>query len=110
MKNKLADLIANSVAVCTQKGLLPEVQLPQIEIEVPANPDHGDYACNVAMILASQAKQNPRKIAQAIQDNLTDPEGILEKTQIAGPGFLNFMIKDDLWRQILQNILQVEPP
>ncbi len=108
MKNKLADLIANSVALCTQKGLLPEVQLPQIEIEVPANPDHGDYACNVAMILASQAKQNPRKIAQAIQDNLTDPEGILEKTQIAGPGFLNFMIKDDLWRQILQNILQMK--
>jgi len=108
MKNKLADLITNSIAVCTQKGLLPEVQLPQIEIEVPANPEHGDYACNVAMILASLAKQNPRKIAQAIQDNLTDPESILEKSQIAGPGFLNFMIKDDLWRQILQNILQMK--
>jgi arginyl-tRNA synthetase len=105
MKNKLADLIANSVAACTQKGLLPDVNLQPIEIEVPANPEHGDYASNVAMILASQAKQNPRKIAQAIQENLTDPEGIIEKTQIAGPGFLNFMIKDDLWRKILQNVL-----
>ena len=105
MKNKLACLIADSVAACVQKGMLPDVNLPQIEIEVPANPDHGDYACNVAMILASQAKQNPRKIAQAIQENLTDTEGMIEKIQIAGPGFLNFMIKDTLWRKILWNIL-----
>ena len=105
MKNKLAYLITDSVAACMQKGLLPDVNLPQIEIEVPANPDHGDYACNVAMILASQAKQNPRKIAQAIQENLNDMEGMIEKVQIAGPGFLNFMIKDDLWRKILWNIL-----
>ena len=106
MKNKLVALIANAVTACTQKGLLPDVELPHIEIEVPANPEHGDYASNVAMILASQAKQNPRKIAQAIQENMTDPEGILEKTQIAGPGFLNFRMKDDLWRKILQNILR----
>jgi len=105
MKTKLADLIANAVAACTQKGLLPDVKLSHIEIEVPANPEHGDYASNVAMILASQAKQNPRKIAQAIQENLNDPEGILEKTEIAGPGFLNFRLKDDLWRKILQDIL-----
>ena len=105
MKTKLADLIANAVAACTQKGLLPDLKLSRIEIEVPANPEHGDYASNVAMILASQAKQNPRKIAQAIQENLSDPEGILEKTEIAGPGFLNFRLKDDLWRKILQNIL-----
>ena len=105
MKTKLADLIANAVAACTQKGLLPNLKLSRIEIEVPANPEHGDYASNVAMILASQAKQNPRKIAQAIQENLNDPEGILEKIEIAGPGFLNFRLKDDLWRKILQNIL-----
>ena len=105
MKTKLADLIADAVTACTQKGLLPDLKLSRIEIEVPANPEHGDYASNVAMILASQAKQNPRKIAQAIQENLNDPEGILEKTEIAGPGFLNFRLKDDLWRKILQDIL-----
>jgi len=93
MKTKLADLISDSVTACVQKGLLPDVKLPPVEIEVPANPDHGDYASNVAMILASQAKQNPRKIAQAICENLADPQGMFAKIQIAGPGFLNFMIK-----------------
>jgi arginyl-tRNA synthetase len=106
MKTKLVALIANAVTVCTQKGLLPDVELSHIEIEVPANPEHGDYASNVAMILASQAKQNPRNIAKIIQENLTDPDGIIEKTQIAGPGFLNFRMKDDLWRKTLQNILR----
>jgi len=75
-----------------------------MEIEAPANQDHGDYAANVAMILAAQAKQNPRKIAQIIQDNIDDPENIIEKTQIAGPGFINFFMKDSVWHQALQNI------
>ena len=105
MKTKLADLISDSVTACVQKGLLPDVKLPPVEIEVPANPDHGDYASNVAMILASQAKQNPRKIAQAICENLADPQGMFAKIQIAGPGFLNFMIKDDLWQKTLHVIL-----
>jgi len=104
MKTKLAHLIANAVTACTQKGLLPDVKLSHIEIEVPANPEHGDYASNVALILAAQAKQNPRKIAQIIQENLADPENIIEKTQIAGPGFLNFFIKENIWQQTLQSI------
>jgi len=104
MKNKLVALIAHAITSCTQKGLLPEVSLSHIEIEVPANPEHGDYASNVAMILASQAKQNPRKIAEAIQNHLADPEGIIGKIQIAGPGFLNFRINDDLWWAFLQKI------
>jgi arginyl-tRNA synthetase len=70
----------------------------------PGNPEHGDYAANVALILAAQAKQNPRKIAQIIQENLSDPENIIEKTQIAGPGFINFFIKDSIWHQALRNI------
>ena len=106
MKKKLIALIARSVEACIGKGLLPEVDLSRIEIEVPANPQHGDYASNVAMILASQAKQNPRKIAQSILENLKDSEGLLEKTQIAGPGFLNFVLKDDLWRSVLRDILE----
>jgi len=106
MKNKLAKFIADALTACQKKGLLPEMNLPYIEIEVPANPDHGDYACNVAMVLASRAKQNPRKIAQLLQDHFPDTEGILEKIEIAGPGFMNFRIRDSLWCQVLETILE----
>jgi arginyl-tRNA synthetase len=105
MKKKVLAIIENAVQACRNRELLPAVNLSAAEVEVPANPDHGDYASNVAMILAAQAKQNPRKIAQVISENLTDPEGIIEKTQIAGPGFLNFFIRDDVFRQTLQNIV-----
>lgn len=106
MKKKLIALIARSVEVCAGKGLLPDVDLSRIEIEVPANPEHGDYASNAAMILASQARQNPRKIARTILENLEDTEGLLEKAQIAGPGFLNFVLRDDIWRNVLRDILE----
>ena len=104
MKNKITKLLENALNISIQKGQLPEVSLPYLEVEAPGNPEHGDYAANVALILASQAKQNPRKIAQIIQANLSDPENIIEKTQIAGPGFINFFIKDSTWHQALRNI------
>ena len=104
MKNKIIALIETAVNSCVQKRLIPKIDLPFVEVDVPGNPEHGDYASNVAMILAAQAKLNPRKIAQIIQENISDPENIIEKTQIAGPGFLNFFIKDIVWQKALQNI------
>ncbi len=104
MKNKITALVGKAVKTCVQQKLLPAVNLSGIEVEIPGTPSHGDYATNVALILASPIKQNPRKIAEIIQANLIDAEKIIEKTQIAGPGFLNFFIKDDVWRKSLQNI------
>jgi len=104
MKNKIISLIKKALQTCVQKELLPAVNLSYIEVEIPGTPSHGDYATNVALILASPSQQNPRKIAEIIQANLIDAEKIIEKTQIAGPGFLNFFIKDDIWRKSLQNI------
>ena len=104
MKDKIIELVEKAVNSCVEKKLLDVVNLPYIEVEVPANSDHGDYASNVAMILASGAKQNPRKIAQIIQENLSDPENIIDRTQIAGPGFLNIFLKESIWRSTLQNI------
>jgi arginyl-tRNA synthetase len=101
MKNKISALIEKAVNSCVKKKLLGAVDLPYIEVEIPGTPSHGDYATNVALILASPSKQNPRKIAEIIQANLIDAEKIIEKTQIAGPGFLNFFIKDDVWRKSL---------
>jgi len=104
MKNKITKILENALNISIQKGQLPEISLSYMEVDAPGNPEHGDYAANTAMILAAQAKQNPRKIAQIIQENISDPENIIEKTQIAGPGFINFFIKNDVWHQALKNI------
>jgi len=104
MKNKIISIIEKAVNSCVQKKLLGMVDLPYIEVEAPGNPEHGDYAANAALILASMVKQNPRKIAATIQENISDPENIIDKTQIAGPGFINFFIKDSVWHNYLKNI------
>ncbi|NTW07238.1 MAG: arginine--tRNA ligase, partial [Syntrophaceae bacterium] len=104
MKNKIAFIVETAINDCVRKGLLPEVKLSSIEVEVPANPEHGDYASNIALVLASQARQNPRKISGIIQENIADPENIVEKTQIAGPGFINFYIRESVWQNMLQII------
>ena len=64
MKNKIIGLIKKALQTCVQKELLPAVNLSYIEVEIPGTPSHGDYATNVALILASPSKQNPRKIAE----------------------------------------------
>lgn len=104
MKNKIAALIENAVKNAVEKGLLPAGNIPRVEVEIPGDPAHGDYATNIALILASSGKQNPRKIAEILQANLKDNENIIEKTQIAGPGFINFFIQDDVWRKSLKKI------
>ncbi|PKN70215.1 MAG: arginine--tRNA ligase [Deltaproteobacteria bacterium HGW-Deltaproteobacteria-12] len=104
MKARIAHLVETTVRKCIQEGLIPAVDLPYTEAEVPNNPEHGDYASNVAMILASQVRQNPRKIAGIIQANLADPDNILARTQIAGPGFINFYLKESVWQNSLQII------
>ncbi len=104
MKNKIIILVEESVKKCAEKGIISERDLSRLEVAVPANPAHGDYAANAAMILASTAKQNPRKIAEALVANINDEENILQKTEIAGPGFLNFFIKDYIWKNKLKII------
>ena len=106
MKHKIINLVEESVKKCAEKGIIYERDLSKLEVAVPANPAHGDYAANAAMILASTAKQNPRKIAEALVANINDEENILQKTEIAGPGFINFFIRNDIWNNELKIIEQ----
>jgi arginyl-tRNA synthetase len=104
MKNHVISIINNALRRSEEMAQIPGIKLPYLEVEAPANPAHGDYACNVAMILASQTRQNPRIIAEIIEKNIHDEENILQKIQIAGPGFINFFIKDEIWQAALKTI------
>jgi arginyl-tRNA synthetase len=97
MKKKITDILERALAACVQRGLLKAEDLPGIEVELTKDPAHGDYATNLAMILASREKKNPRLIAAALSKAIEDPEGILERVEIAGPGFMNFFIRAEAW-------------
>jgi arginyl-tRNA synthetase len=106
MKEKLDAILKATLQRCfRQEGLRP-VPLPDYVIEIPNNPAHGHFATNLPLALASSQKRNPRQIADVILGHLQDEEGVLEKVEVAGPGFLNFTICDSQWHTVLSLILQ----
>jgi len=104
MKKILIKPLEKSIETCFKKGLLEKKDFPLIEVESTKEDAHGDYATNLAMILASTLKMNPRKIAALIVENIEDSDNIIEKVEIAGPGFINFFMKDDIWTTLLKEV------
>jgi len=104
MKKKLQKLIYNDTIAALNNGGLNSSEFPPAEIEEPKVEAHGDFSTNFAMVMASLQKMAPRKIAEAITANIEDTEGILLKTEIAGPGFINFFIDPKAWLPVLDEI------
>lgn len=87
-------------------GEFPEVPLSDFIIEVPANKENGDYSSNAAMAWARDLRSAPRKIAQAIADRLFLEDTFFDRCEIAGPGFMNFYLKESFNACIIQDILE----
>ena len=104
MKQQIRQIVTESVQRAIQAGALAEQSIPIIEIEVPKNENHGDFSTNIAMIMASAQKRAPRKIAEQIVDYLEDHDNLITKTEIAGPGFINFFVNIASWQQVLRDI------
>lgn len=93
-------------AAAVQAGLASEAELPAINLEKPKEKAHGDFATNIAMQLARIAKKAPRKIAEDIVEQLDKSKAQVEKVEIAGPGFINFFMKQDFLRKVVPAILK----
>lgn len=104
MKQKIKALITEAVNRAVTAGVFSAQELPEVEIEIPKNESHGDFSANIAMIMASAQKRAPRKIAGQILAHIEDREHLVEKTEIAGPGFINFFINVNAWHGVLCRI------
>jgi arginyl-tRNA synthetase len=91
MKKKLEVLLRLAVAKLQSDGVLPQDIEPAINIEHSRDSSHGDFASNLALVLAKQAKTNPRELADKVVAALPQ-DGAINKVEIAGPGFINFFI------------------
>ncbi len=109
LKKTIRDLIAASAAQARTAGQLAFETLPAFEVEATKLAEHGDLATNLALVLAKPAKMPPRKLAEIIINNLAAPEGMLQKVEIAGPGFINFFIADSYWYRVIPEIHQQGP-
>lgn len=104
MKNRIKKLIIEAASRAHAQGLLPSAEFPAVNLEEPKLEAHGDFSTNFAMVTASLQKMAPRKIAQVIVEQLSDSQRLLEKVEIAGPGFINVYVTPAAWHPVLQEI------
>jgi len=93
---QITKVIKQALQKAVETGNLPEIEVNEINLEVPREKQHGDFATNIAMQITRQAKKAPRQIAEDLINHM-NLEGIfIEKVEVAGPGFINFYLKN-LW-------------
>lgn len=103
---ELKKRIVNAVEKAMENGELPKAEIPEFIIEVPSNRENGDFSSNIAMAGARAFKNTPRKIAEAIQNNLELENTYFEKCEIAGPGFMNFYLGQSYYSAVVEDVLE----
>lgn len=103
MKQQIEELILQAVETLKAEGILDLEITPHITIERTRDAQHGDFASNLALMLAKPAKANPRQLAIKIIAALPQHETIM-KVELAGPGFINFFINPSSQYQIIKQI------
>tara|TARA_R110002012_G_scaffold29142_12_gene90379 strand:- start:3964 stop:5649 length:1686 start_codon:yes stop_codon:yes gene_type:complete len=104
MKDTIVSLLEGAVAALKHQGVLPNDLQPTIKVDPTKDKAHGDYATNLALMLAKPAGMNPRELATTLVAALPDSDAI-QKTEIAGPGFINFFASADAAAQIVAQVL-----
>lgn len=104
MKNELRALVAEAVGALARAGELPEAAATEAQIERTRDLCHGDFSSNIAMVLAGRAGRRPRDLAERIVSALPASE-LLEKVEIAGPGFINFRLRPQALQALVTRIL-----
>ena len=102
-KQQIKEIIENAAAKAQADNTLPEGEMQKFVVEVPSDTTHGDFASNVAMANAKTFRSAPRKIAEAIVANFNFENTYFEKAEIAGPGFINFFLKDSWFSDVIKN-------
>ncbi len=105
MKDQLQDLLKKCIQDLINEGLINEMP-SKIRLDHTKDKSHGDYATNIALMLAKQAKTSPLELAKVIVNQLEDAS-FIKKTEIAGPGFINFFLSDASSTSIVSEIIEL---
>jgi arginyl-tRNA synthetase len=104
VKESLRDTLEQAAIQARDCGKLSFTQLPEVNLEVPKDKSHGSFASNIALILAKAVKMAPRDTAQIIISNMPS-NSYIAKSEVAGPGFINFYLNDSWLVEVLKSII-----
>ena len=104
LKQELAKCLQQAVLKAQREGALAEAALPDVLIEHPQNPEHGDFASGFAMRMARAMRMSPLAIAQEVSRHIVPPPQV-DRVWIAPPGFINFTLRGDWLSTEVESIL-----
>ncbi|MBR4626490.1 MAG: arginine--tRNA ligase [Ruminococcus sp.] len=102
---QLNEMIMEALGTLVAEEAVPAVPIPAFTIEIPADKSHGDFAANTAMVCARAFRLPPRKIAELICSKLDLTGTIFDRTEVAGPGFINFFLGRKWFSDVVRNVL-----
>ncbi len=102
---QLREMIMDALGELVAEQAVPAVPIPDFVIEIPADKSHGDFAANTAMVCAKAFRMPPRKIAELITEKVQLSGSMFEKTEVAGPGFMNFFLGRKWFSEVVENVL-----
>ncbi|MGE5455300.1 MAG: arginine--tRNA ligase [Methylocystaceae bacterium] len=100
IKEDLRERIIRTINSLIEQGRIPNCKLPEFVIEKPREKGHGDFATNLAMVMAREAKMKPRDLAEMLVADFQTGMVPIKVIEIAGPGFINFTLSDDWLYQV----------
>ena len=103
-KKQIKNIILEAVGKAVAQGALPAEPMNDFGIEVPNDRANGDFSSNAAMVNARAFRSAPRKIAEAIAENMDITDTYFSKVEVAGPGFINFYLCDSYYADVLLDI------
>ena len=104
LKQELARCLQQAVLKAQQEGALASAALPEVLIEHPQNPEHGDFASGLPLKLARAMKMSPMAIAEKVSEHIVPPPQI-DRIWIAEPGFINFTLREDWLSTEVESVL-----
>lgn len=105
-QDKLNEIIVTAVKSATAKGELPDSDMPSFIIEKPSDKKNGDFSTNIAMAGARCYHKAPKMIAESIVNSLDLDGTLIDRAEIAGPGFINFYLSDDYYSKIVLDAVE----
>lgn len=105
IEKNIYDLLNNAVKTAMDENLFIKSEISDFIIECPSNPIYGDFSSNIAMVNAKNFKMSPKKIAEIIISKIDLSTTLLEKVESAGPGFINFFLKEQFYGEVIREIL-----
>ena len=104
IRNRIKERLDNCFRRGVSEGLWSEGAAGIYTVEEPKQASHGDFSTNMAMIVGGREKKKPREIAGILAEMMASEDDLVAKVDIAGPGFVNFFIKPEVWQSVLPEV------